>query len=390
MKPLPTERSCPFSPPDETARLRVEEPVVQRTVPQTGQALWLVTRHDLVRQVLADTRWSSEVDSDANRNDFGDRPGQDGMFLLQDPPRHTHYRRMLTGKFTLARMNALRPLIEQIVADQLDELEKSPRPADLVSRFALPVPSLVICELLGVPYSERDRFQETSQVLLSLTATLDEMQAAGEEVEGFVTEFVARQRVEPGDALIGDLIRTHGQDLRDDEIVQIAMLLLIAGHETTSNMIGIGALLLLRNPDQAALIRDGAPEAKGAVDELLRYLSIVDMFTLRRASQELTLNGQVFAPDEFVTTSLAAANRDPALCNDPDTLDITRPKVPHVAFGFGPHQCLGQNLARMELEIAYTGLFRRFPDLALAVPLEEVPFRTDMAIYGVHSLPVTW
>ncbi|GII95635.1 cytochrome P450 [Sinosporangium siamense] len=373
------------------ARLRLDDPVARRLHPGTSDGVWLVSRYDLVRGVLADTRWSSGVgNKDESAMTFGDVAGPPGMFISQDPPEHTFYRRMLTGKFTLARMNRLRPRIEQIVTEQLDELERMPRPADLVQGFALPVPSLVICELLGVPYDQRDKFQRTSAILLSLTATPEEMLEAQREFIEFLSGFVAEQRVKPDDALIGDLIRDHGDELSDDEIVQIALLLLVAGHETTANMIGLGVLLLLRHPDQAALVREGGEATKGAVDELMRYLSIVDQVMVRRATETLPLHNRTAKEGDYVLLSLASANRDPQLCADPDRFDVTRPKVPHVAFGFGPHQCLGQNLARLELEIAYSAVLRRFPDLALAVPLEEVPFRTDMAIYGVHKLPVTW
>ncbi|MEV2269839.1 cytochrome P450 [Nonomuraea africana] len=383
MRPLPADRgTCPFDPPAGMA----DEPL-SRVRLANGDDVWLVARHDLVRQVLGDTRFSSEIDGG-----FRDVPlhavrPEPGMFIQMDPPEHTRLRRLLAGRFTVQRMHRLRPRIEQIVAERLDALERAPRPADLVAEFALPIPSLVICELLGVPYAERAEFQRAGAHLMSLTGSLEELEQSLMSLGGYLTELIARKRAEPGDGLLDDLLDSG---LSDEELIGIAVLLLIAGHETTGNMLALGTLLLLQHPAQLALVRQSPETAKTAVDELLRYLSIVDVGMYRRASTDLELDGQVIREDEFVTCSLAAANRDPALLERPDELDVTRPKAPHVAFGFGPHQCIGQNLARLEMEIAYPALFRRLPGLRLAVPLEKVPFKNDMAIYGVHRLEVEW
>ncbi|MFI6292615.1 cytochrome P450 [Nonomuraea sp. NPDC050790] len=383
MRQIPMTRSCPFSPPDgatdeELGKVRLG----------TGDEIWYVTRHDLVRQMFGDTRFSSEVDGGAQGMPLHQAEPQPGMFIQMDPPRHTRLRRMLTGRFTLQRVNRLRPRIEQIVADQLDHVEKQPRPVDLVEHFALPVPSLVICELLGVPYAERETFQVASARLLDQNVSREEAEEAMGGFGVFLLELIAAKRARPGEGLLDDLLA--GTDLTDEEVAGIAVLLLIAGHETTANMLGLGTLLLLQRPGQLALVRDDPEVAKTAVDEMLRYLSVVDSLLMRRASQDLDLGGTTIPEGDFITASLAAANRDPALCENPDDLDVTRPRTHHVAFGFGPHQCLGQNLARMELEIAYPALLRRLPGLRLAVPLEEVPTRDDMLVYGVHRLEVTW
>ncbi|MEU4550003.1 cytochrome P450 [Nonomuraea dietziae] len=383
MRAIPTDRgACPFDPPAGMA----DEPLSKVRL-SNGDQVWLVARHDLVRQVLGDTRFSSEIDGG-----FLDVPlhavqPQPGMFIQMDPPEHTRLRRLLTGRFTVQRMQRLRPRIEQIVTERLDALERAPRPADLVAEFALPIPSLVICELLGVPYAERAAFQEAGTRLLTLTGTQEELEEAMMRLGGYLAELIARKRAEPGEGLLDDLLDSG---LSDEELVGIAILLLIAGHETTANMISLGTLLLLQHPDQLALVRQSPEAARTAVDELLRYLSIVDVGMFRRASTDLELDGQIIREGEFVTCSLAAANRDPALLDRPEELEVSRPKAPHVAFGFGPHQCLGQNLARLEMEIAYPALFRRLPGLRLAVPLEKVPFKSDMAIYGVHRLEVEW
>lgn len=382
MRALPTERSCPFAPPDGMA----DEPAGKVRI-STGDEVWLVTRHDLVRQVLGDTRWSSQIDGGYYDQRLHAVEPTPGMFIQMDPPEHTRLRRLLTGRFTVQRMNRLRPRIEAIVAERLDALAEAPRPADLVALFALPIPSLVICELLGVPYGDREEFQRAGQELLRLDGSLEAVDAATMQLVAYLMELIGRKRAAPGDGLLDELL---GSGLSDEELTGVAMLLLIAGHETTANMISLGTLLLLRRPDQLALVRDSPEAARTAVDELLRYLSVVDVGMYRRASADLPIGDLAAREGEFVTTSLAAANRDPALCERPDELDVTRPKTPHVAFGFGPHACLGQNLARLEMEIAYPALLRRFPGLRLAVPLEEVPFRDNMSIYGVHRLEVDW
>ncbi|WP_157245688.1 cytochrome P450 [Nonomuraea typhae] len=382
MRSLPTARSCPFSPPDGAA----DEPIGKVRV-QTDDEAWYVAKYDLARQMLAETRFSSEVNGGFAGTPLHKSDAPPGMFIQMDAPRHTRIRRLLTGRFTLQRMNRLRPRIEQIVADQLDHLEKQPRPVDLVEHFALPVPSLVICELLGVPYSDRKHFQEYSAKFLHADTTRAELEQADAEIGAYLFGLIAAKRAQPGDGLLDDLLDT---DLSDEELAGAAVLLLIAGHETTANMLGLGTLLLLERPDQLALVRDDPEVVKTAVDEMLRYLSVVDTGLFRRASEDITLGDVTIPEGDFAVVTIAAANRDPVLCEDPDTFDVTRPRTHHLAFGFGPHQCLGQNLARLEMEIAYPALLNRLPGLRLAVPMEEVPTRDDMFIYGVYRMEVTW
>ncbi|MFI6533664.1 cytochrome P450 [Nonomuraea sp. NPDC050547] len=383
MRQIPMTRSCPFSPPDGAA-----DEAFGKVRLDTGDEVWYATSHDLVRRLFADTRFSSEVEGGQQGVPLYEAPPPPGMFVQMDPPRHTRIRRMLTGRFTLQRMNRLRPRIEQIIADQLDHVEKQPRPVDLVEHFALPVPTLVICELLGVPYADRENFQIASVRLLDTNLDIETATAALEDFGVYLTELVAAKRARPGEGLLDDLLA--GTDLTDEEVAGVAVLLLIAGHETSASVLGVGTLLLLQRPDQLALLRDEPEVAKTAADEMLRYLSVVDTLMFRRASRDLELGGVTIPEGDFLTVSLAAANRDPSLCENPDVLDLARPRTHHLAFGFGPHQCLGQNLARMELEIAFPALLRRLPGLRLAVPLEEVPKRVGMLVYGVDRLEVTW
>jgi cytochrome P450 len=389
-----------FDPVPDMAAMRDDEGV-REVDTAFGMPAFLLARHADVKAVLADSaRFSNE-----SRRAF-DAPGSPelsdeereqmraGNLLGVDPPEHTRLRRMLTPEFTVRRMRRLEPRIIEIVDDHLDAMEKAGTPADLVADFALPIPSLVICELLGVPYADRAEFQERTSKLLDISLPMDERMDLGRESREFMADLVARAQAEPGEDMLGMLVREHGRgndgDLTTDELIGIAGLLLIAGHETTSNMLGLGTLALLRHPDQLALVRDDPAAVAPAVEELLRFLGIVHSGIPRTTTEDVEVAGVAIPADSLVILALAAANRDPRVVADGDRLDITRDAAGHVAFGHGVHHCLGAPLARMEMRIAFPALLRRFPDLKLAVPFEEVGFRAFHFIYGLQSLPVTW
>jgi cytochrome P450 len=388
-------RRVGFDPVAELASAREDEGVFQVVTP-FGIPAWLVTRYEDVRTMLSDPQRFSNARTDfpmaaqlhLSEDEIAQRRA--GQLLSMDPPEHTRLRRMLTPEFTVRRIQRLAPRIEEIVTDHLDALERSGPPADLVPAFALPIPSLVICELLGVPYSEREQFQERTRRQLDVSVPLEEQLQLQRESRAFMQEHVDRAKAAPGDDMLGMLIREHGDELTNDELVGIAMLLLVAGHETTANMLGLGTLALLCHPDQAALVRDDPSAVEPAVEELLRWLSIVPQGILRTTTTEVTLAGHTIPAGALVAASLVAANRDPALVEDPDRLDVTRGELGHAAFGHGVHHCLGAPLARMEMRTAFPALLRRFPRLAPAVPVAEVPFRATHFIHGVQSLPVTW
>ncbi|MEV7968135.1 cytochrome P450 [Sphaerisporangium sp. NPDC088356] len=388
---LPTSRANPVDPPDDLRRWREEGPI-RPMLYADGHVGWLVTRYDTVRAVLADPRFSTRIEllhppigNRLRQAGFRKRPG---FFLREDPPEHTRFRKLLTGQFTVRRMKQLEPRIEKITSDRLDAMEMAGSPADLVEQFALPIPSLVICELLGVPYADHHRFQRDSAKLLNLASTPEQVQEAVDGLVEYLHDLVVSKRGEPDDALISGLVATG--ELNDEEITGVAVLLLVAGHETTANMLALGTYTLLNNPDQLAALRADPSLAESAVEELLRFLTIVHIGPVRTALQDTELEGHTIKAGESVTLSLGAANRDPERFDAPDRLDITRQATGHVSFGHGIHQCLGQQLARIEMRIGYPALLRRFPDLRLAIPSEEVSMRSDMAIYGVHRLPVAW
>jgi cytochrome P450 len=330
------------------------------------------------------------------------RQRRSGMLLALDPPDHTRLRRMLTGRFTVRAMAALEPRVTAIVDDALAAMADAGPPADLVADFALPVPSLVICELLGVPYDDRDGFQERAARTLRSDLTPAERVEVITSSRAYMGTLVARARRDPGDDLLGMLVRAHGDrsaaegGIDDDELAGLANLLLIAGHETTSNVIALGTLALLRDPAQMALLRAAVEDPDRAamhrvVEEMLRVVSPVSAGFPRVATRDAVVGSHEIPAGTLVTASLCAANRDPALGpGNLDELDLAREPLPHVAFGYGIHHCLGAPLARIELRIAFTALLRRFPGLALAVDPAELEYRRDALIHGVEALPVTW
>jgi cytochrome P450 len=385
---IPTERDNPFDPPE---LLRHPQPVTRLSFPD-GHLGWLVTRHSTARQVLSDPRFSARQElvhfpvplPISQRAE----PAQPGWLVRMDPPDHTRYRRLLVGQFTTRRLNLLAPHIENIAEAHLDAMQAQGPPADLVEAYALPIPSLVICELLGVPVADREQFQHHTAMLTRLNTSTDEVMAAIGAVGEFVLKLVQTKRATPGDDLLSGLV--HAGDLTDEELTNIAVLLLITGHETTGHMIAHGVYALLSDPRQLALLRHDPSLVDRTVEELMRYLSIVQTGISRAALEDVTVDGQDIKAGDTVTIWISTVNRDAEVFNDPDVMDITRTATGHMSFGHGIHQCLGQPLARLEMRIAYTALLRRFPDLRLAVNPADVAMRTDMAVYGVQHLPVTW
>lgn len=349
-----------------------------------GRRGWLITDRELARSLLTDSRFSAR----AGHTREPTTPIEPGLFIRMDPPDHTHYRRLLTAQFTVRGMKQLTPRVEQIVHEHVDAMAAAGPPADLVRCFALPVPSMVICELLGVPYTDRERFQRATAALLDIDADVQEAESAYRDISDYLADLIAHKQENPSDDLLSGLVSET--DLSHQELVHIAFLLLSAGHETTANMLGLGTFVLLQHPDQRDLLYREPDRIDSAVEELLRYTSILQFFVNRMALQDVELGGVRIEAGQVVMLSLPMVNRDPNRFPDPERLDITRRPGGHLSFGHGVHQCLGQQLARVEMRVGYAALFDRFPSLALTVPAEQVPMRTDKAIYGVHRLPVTW
>ncbi|MGW6447974.1 cytochrome P450 [Lentzea sp. NPDC055074] len=358
-----------------------------------GHDGWRAHDHATVRAVLADDRFS--IRPDLMHNPFGPGspgdapPSPPGAFTDHDPPDHTRYRSRLTGQFTVRRMRLLAERLEVITGEHLDALAAQGSPADLVEHFAVPVPGLMICELLGVPYERRTEFQQDAMLLTGGSgAEADEagaMFAAFERLQLFMLEMVAAKRARPTDDVLSDLVHAE-HDLSDDEMAAMGMALLGGGLDTTTNMLSLGTLELLREP---ARVRAMLADPGAAVEELLRYISLTPA-TARTALEDVEIDGIVVRAGDTVFVELGSANRDPAHYADPDVLDLARGTAGHLAFGHGIHQCIGQHLARIELKIAYPGLFTRFPKLRLAVAEDELPHRASLVIGGLERMPVAW
>ncbi|WP_035797231.1 cytochrome P450 [Kitasatospora mediocidica] len=384
---MPADRGgCPFDPPPSYRK----EASVSRVSLWDGSPCWLLNGYREVRTALTDRRFSADARhpgfpflTPGRRELVGDNPS----FIRLDDPEHSRLRKMLTGDFLIKRVEAMRPGIQRIVDETLDAMLAKGSPADLVAEFALPVPSLVICDLLGVPYEDHEFFQRQSKLLLDATSPAGTVRQAVDELEQYLTALAARIGADD-ESILGRLVARG--DLTSDEIASNALLLLIAGHETTANMTSLSTLALLRNPEQADRLRADPSLIRGAVEELLRYLTIVHTGLPRVALEDVELDGVLIRAGEGVLCMLSTANRDEELFAAGSELDVERDARRHLAFGFGVHQCLGQPLARAELQIALETLLRRLPELRLAVPFEELSFRTETIVYGLRALPIAW
>ncbi|MEU1757109.1 cytochrome P450 [Micromonospora matsumotoense] len=394
--PVNSARS-PFTPLDDVERQRYVGPVTRVLLP-TGATAWLVSRHTEVRQVLRHPAFSSDLNRpgfpllrplppEATRN-------SQGAFLQMDGAAHTRLRRMLTAEFMIKNVRRIEPLIHRTVDEALADLAAAGSPADLVSTVALPLPSKVICHLLGVPYADHDYFQSRSRLLLDRRVPPEQLQQAAQELRDYLRSLIDAKRTRPdeGDDLLSRLIRERVEpgELGVDELVGMALLLLIAGHETTANMLGLSVLLLTRHPGRYALLRDRPDLAPGMVDELLRYLSIVRTGLFRVATEDVEIGDRSIRAGEGVIALISLANRDAEVFDEPDGFDPYREAHQHVAFGFGVHQCIGQPLARAELRITLVELARRFPDLRVTVDPQELSTRDNSVVFGLDTLPVTW
>jgi cytochrome P450 len=389
--PMPRAATCPFDPPP-ALREQQEQGPLTRVRLWDGTTPWLVSHYTEQRALLADPRVSADVTKPGYPSG-APVVGNSIGFILMDDPEHARLRRMVTAPFTIKRVEAMRPRVQKIVDDLIDDLLAGPKPVDLVQAFALPVPSLVICELLGVPYTDHDFFQENSKTIINREATTEARSAALGHLAEYLDKLIGQKLESPEDDLLSGLAeRVTAGELPRDEAARIGVLLLIAGHETTANMIALGTLALLEHPEQLTALRETESPAlvSSAVEELLRYLNITHSGRRRVALEDIEIAGQTIKAGEGLVLANDIANRDPAVFSDPDDLDISRDARRHVAFGFGVHQCLGQPLARMELQVVYSTLYRRIPSLRLAADIKDLPFKHDGAVYGVYELPVTW
>jgi cytochrome P450 len=387
----PVRRTEAFGLP-EVYRSSLLEAPVRKVRLWDGSEAWLVTRYADVRAVLVDSR----VSADAQRPGFpflsatqravlrGNR-----AFIRMDAPDHTRLRRTLAKEFTVKAVGGLESMIESIVDVVVAGLVAAPQPVDLVRQLAFPVPSLVIARLLGVPYADHAYFQEASTTLLDWRSPPETATRNRVGLLKYLAELAAKLAENPADDILSRMLAYERMDVvTRDEVVGMAFLLLVAGHETTANMIGLGVLALLRHPEQLAALCAVPARAGAAVDELLRYLTIVHTGQARLALEDIEIGGVRISAGEGIIALLPTANTDPAVFENPGDLDLGRTGSPHLAFGFGPHQCLGQHLARLELRIVLEKILPYLAGMELAVAQEKIEFRHDMLMYGVLELPV--
>ncbi|MCD2188369.1 cytochrome P450 family protein [Actinomycetospora soli] len=372
------------------SRLREIAPVREVDLPDGGST-WLVTRYADVRAAFVDPRLAKDFRSTMPPEQRPAEPlipGPAGhMLLLNDPPVHTRLRKLVVSTFTVRRVAALRPAVEQIAATLLDRAEQAGE-IDLVGDFAVPLPMQVICELLGVPLDDRDAFAEWSRTMIDDSPQPEKHQAQA-SLTAYLSDLVTAKRDAPDEALLSALIRASedGDALSHDEIVAMGMILLIAGHETTSNLITNSVHAVLRDDGLRERVL-AAETLAPMVEEFLRWTSPVANAPLRFATEDLELGGATIPHGALVTLSVAAANRDPERFDAPELHDPDRDLTGHLAFGHGIHFCLGASLARLEAEVALAALFDRFPRLAPAVPLDEIVYRHSMLIHALSALPV--
>lgn len=393
--PMSRDARCPFSPPPEVLALADEKPLSRVRI-WDGSTPWLITGYETVRALFSDPRVSVDDHqpgfphwNEGMRSTVDQRPKS---VFTADGAEHIRFRRILSPPLTMRRVDAMSPAVQKITDEHIDAILAGPQPADLISKLALPIPSLVISELLGVPYEDHAFFQEHATMGVDRYATADDTVKGATELSKYLVGLLEAKMDNPADDMVSDLgKRVKNEELSVREATQLGTGMLIAGHETTANMIGLGILALLGEPEKIAVFRgDDDAAVANAVEELLRYLSIIQNGQRRVAVEDIEIAGEVIRAGEGIIIDLAPANWDSTVFDDPEVLDPARPVRQHMAFGFGPHQCVGQQLARAEMAIVFRTLFRRIPTMKLAAGLDEIPFKNDRLAYGVYELPVAW
>jgi cytochrome P450 len=393
--PFPKAPSL-FDPgPDLRALLESERPVVRAQLPD-GSSAWLVAGYAENRQVLIDARFSRAAAAEKERTRSAFDMFAASTIIGMDPPDHTRIRKLVTSAFTMRRVESLRPGVAAIASELLDDMIAGPRPADLIRSFSLPLPVRVICELLGVPATDQERFRGWSDSLVSgPDMDMDEAAGAVLALSEYFAELIALKRRQPGDDLMTALIAARDNDdrLSEAELVTLCITILVGGHETTANQIVMSLLTLLAFPAELERLRADLSLIPGAIEELMRFVQLGSGgYPLGRvATEDVDLGGVTIAAGDTVLPFFLIANRDGSEFPDPDRLDVSRqPQRTHMSFGAGVHHCLGAQLARMELQEAYRAMLTRLPGLRLAVPLEELRFKPKMLIYSLYELPVVW
>ena len=391
---FPSSDQQSLSPDPVLLELLAHEPVAKVQLPH-GEPCWMVTRYDDVRHVLGGTGFSRNATLHVDIARTTEMLPLDDSILAMDPPNHTRIRRLVSMAFTARRVAELRPRIEEVVNGLLDDIERKGSPADLVEDLALPLPITIITDLLGIPYEDRERFRGWAETFMTTRGfSVEELIDAHVAITGYLAELIAQRRAEPTDDLLGGLVAARDEDgdrMTEGELVSLALALLVAGYETTASQLTKFVLVLLRNPDQLALLRAQPDLVPNAIEEMMRLVTLSSGTGLAQiATEDVELSGVTIRAGEAVLASPGAANRDPDVFADPNTLDVTRQNIVHFGFGHGAHFCIGAHLARLEMQVALAALLARFPDLRLAVPDDEVEWKDGSAIWGLAHLPVAF
>jgi cytochrome P450 len=390
----PMSRTEPFDPPPDYAKLREGQPFARVRL-WDGTYPYLLTKYADIRAVLSNPKFSCEPNREGFPHVFEGRmvaDKADRSFLRLDNPEHDRLRRMVTREFTVRRIEQLKPRIQETVDRLITRYAQLPRGADFVEHFSAPLPTEIITFLLGIPYEDHHFFHDATRIQFGSKSTPAQVRRSLDDLFAYLDALITRKDRDPQDDIASRLVVEQLRPGHIDRLtlINIVRLLLSAGHQTTQNMTALGVLTLLQHPNQLALIKRDPAMIPGAVEELLRFSSVLHVGARRVALEDINVNGTLVKAGEGVICSIPAANRDPELFPNPDNLDVARDSAGHVAFGFGIHQCLGQVLARAELQVVYELLFKRLPNLRLAVPFEQLRFRHDMFVYGVHELPLAW
>jgi len=396
--PSPRSAQCPFAPPPGLLKLHDSGKAVVRARTWDGSTPWVATSHAAQRRLLTDPRLSANIGAPGYPHTTEAMKAHAAEMQPSinntDGAEHTRWRRMLTNSFTRHRMEKLRPEIQQITDDLIDKMLAGPNPNDLNKALSLPLPSLMICALLGVPYEDHEFFQEHAGATNARFKTAEEAAETTRTLRSYISGLIKAKMNDPAEDVLSDLgARVKEGVLSMEEAAPLGHILLVAGHDTSANMITLGTALLLQNPDQLAGLREHAGDPKyvtSAVEELLRYLTIPHLLARRAVVEDIEIEGENLRAGEGIIAALPAANWDPVAFPEPEKLDLTRSAAHHHAFGWGPHQCVGQQLARIELHVVFSTLFRRVPTLQLAVDVEELKFKEDSQAYGIYELPITW
>jgi cytochrome P450 len=392
--PLPRDAKCPVNPAPEYAELR-ERDEFTRITTWNGEEAWLVTKYSDALEILGD----AEGFSNDPRN-----PGYPkatpavqvlsrGVLPMLDPPEHTRLRKLVNDEFSVQRIESIRPLIQRVVDDALDEYLAREEPADFVAHFAFRVASVMICELLGVPYVDHQMFQETVELCHGPGATVEAAHAATSELDGYLERLLTAEEENPTDHIVGRFVRNGIEAglVERDEVLTLMRFMIEAGFDTTANTMALGTLTLLQHPEQLAALREDRDLVRGAVEEILRYTSIIHQGGRRAAMADATVAGNAISEGEGVIVARDAANRDPSVFENPEEFDIRRPNARRqLTFSYGIHLCAGSSLARAELQSVFVSLFERAPNLRLAVPMEKLRFKDDSQVFGVYELPMAW